>query len=202
MNIYLLIILVTGIVSYLGFSRSELIYRYQFNAWQITHRRELYRLVTHGFFHAGWLHLLVNMMVLWSFGQAVIFYFQFISGMPQLLFLFFYLTAIVISSFYSLSKHRDNVHYNAIGASGAVSAVVFASILFDPYNPILLFAIVPIPGILFGVLYLVYSRIMAQKDIDNIGHDAHFWGAVYGFVFPILLQPKLLQYFIDKLISF
>lgn len=202
MNIYILIVVVTGLISYIGFNHTEYIYRYQFNAWQIIHRREHFRMLTHGFFHAGWMHLLVNMMVLWSFGQAVVYYFQFISGSPQLLFLFFYLSAIVVSGIYSLYKHRNNVHYNAIGASGAVSAVVFASIVFDPYNPILLFAIVPIPGILFGVLYLIYSGVMAKKDIDNIGHDAHFWGAVYGFLFPILLKPDLLHYFFNKLLDF
>ncbi len=202
MSIYILIVVVTGLISYIAFGRTEYIYRYQFNAWQIIHRKEYFRMLTHGFFHAGWMHLLVNMMVLWSFGQAVVYYFRFISGSPQLLFLVFYLTAIVVSSVYSLYKHRNNVHYNAIGASGAVSAVVFASIVFDPYNPILLFAIVPIPGILFGVLYLIYSGVMAKKDIDNIGHDAHFWGAVYGFLFPILLKPDLLYYFFNKLLDF
>ncbi len=202
MDISIIIIAVTALVSYMAFNRTELMYRYQFNAWQIIHRKEYPRLVTHGFLHANWMHLIINMMVLLSFGRSVLYYFQFISAWPQLLFLFFYLTAIVISSFYALAKHRNNYNYNAIGASGAVSAVVFASIIFDPYNPILLFAIIPIPGIIFGVLYLVYSGVMARKEVDNIGHDAHFWGAVYGLAFPIILQPRLLQYFIDKLLSF
>ncbi len=202
MNISIIIIAVTAIISYMAFNRTELIYRYQFNAWQIIHRKEYYRLITHGFLHGGWMHLIINMMVLFSFGRAVLYYFQVITTWPQMLFLFFYLTAIVISSFYSLSKHRNNYNYNAIGASGAVSAVVFASIVFDPYNPILLFAIIPIPGILFGALYLIYSGYMARKEIDNIGHDAHFWGAVYGLAFPIILQPRLFQYFIHQLLNF
>lgn len=202
MDIYLIIIVITALTSYMAFNRSELLYRYQFNAWQIIHRREYHRLVTHAFLHANWMHLIINMMVLLSFGRSVLYFFQFISSWPRLLFLAFYLTAVVVSSFYSLYKNRNNFNYNAIGASGAVSAVVFASIIFDPYNPILLFAIIPIPGILFGVLYLIYSGVMARKEVDNIGHDAHFWGAVYGLVFPIILQPRLLQYFIDKLLGF
>ncbi len=202
MSIDIIIIAVTCIISYIAFNKTELFYRYQFNAWQIIHRKEYIRLISNGFLHAGWMHLIINMMVLWSFAPAVISYFHFLSGTPQLLFLFFYLTAIVISSLYSLIKHRNNPYYNAIGASGAVSAVVFASILFNPYQPIYLFAIVPIPGIIFGVIYLIYSGVMAKKDMDNIGHDAHFWGAVYGLIFPILLRPELLRYFLHKLLNF
>ena len=80
--------------------------------------------------------------------------------------------------------------------------MVFASIFFDPYNPVLLFAVLPIPGIIFGVLYLVYSAYMGRKQIDNIGHDAHFFGAVYGLIFPILYEPKLLLRFIEQLTDF
>lgn len=202
MSINLILIAVIVIVSFAGFNKPELVYRYQFNAWQIHQRKEYHRLITHAFFHGGWTHLLVNMFVLWSFSDAVVHYFSFITPSPQLTFLFFFFTACVASSIYDLFKYRSNHHYNAIGASGGVAAVVFASILFNPYQPIYLFAIVPIPGIIFGVVYLVYSGTMARRDSDNIAHDAHFWGAVYGFLFPILVEPSLLRYFIDKLISF
>lgn len=202
MNVILILIGAIAVTSYLGFQKSELMYRYQFNAWQIVHRREYHRLFTHGFFHGSWTHLIVNMLVLWSFSNVVLSYFAALSGSPQLLYVLFFVTALVVSSLYSLARHKNNYNYNAIGASGAVSAVVFTSIFFDPYNPIYLFAIVPIPGILFGVLYLWYSYYMSKKESDLIGHDAHFWGAVYGFVFPIVFWPRLLPYFFSRLLDF
>ncbi|MBS2097899.1 rhomboid family intramembrane serine protease [Carboxylicivirga linearis] len=199
MNVAIILIIAICAISIAGFSQAELVYKYQFNAYQIKHRKEYIRLISHGFFHADWMHLLINMFVLYSFGDAVLFYFsQSIAFNPNLLFIIFFLSAIVISSMYSFAKEKDNYNYNALGASGAVSAVVFASILYNPYGTIYLYFI-PVPGIVLGVGYLVYSRIMSKKNVDNIGHDAHFWGAVYGLVFPIIFEPRLLIHFVQKI---
>jgi membrane associated rhomboid family serine protease len=144
------------------------------------------------------------MLVLYSFGNFVIsafgYVFQFMNA--NLLFILYYVFAVAISSLYSVRKHRNNVYYNAVGASGAVSAVVFTAIFFEPYQMILFFGILPIPGIVFGILYLVYSYYMAKKGIDNIGHDAHFYGAIFGLLFPILLEPNLIKYFLSRLLLF
>ncbi len=200
MNVAIILIIAICAISIAGFNQVELIYKYQFNAWQIKHRKEYVRLISHGFFHSGWMHLLINMFVLYSFGDAVIFYFsRSLPGNSNLLFILFFLSAIVFSSLYSFGKEKDNYNYNAIGASGAVSAVVFASILYNPYGIIYLYFI-PVPGILLGIGYLVYSKIMAKRNVDNIGHDAHFWGAVYGLLFPILFQPALLRTFIEQVL--
>ncbi len=200
MNIAIIIIIVISLISIAGFSQPELIYKYQFNAWQIKNRKEYIRWISHGFFHGSWMHLLINMFVLWSFSKAVLFYFMSsLPGNSNIIFLFFFFSAIVVSSIYSYAKEKNNYNYNAIGASGAVSAVVFASILYDPFRLIYLYFI-PVPGIVLGIGYLIYSRVMSQRNVDNIGHDAHFWGAVYGFVFPILLNPSLLTHFFNKLL--
>jgi membrane associated rhomboid family serine protease len=106
---------------------------------------------------------------------------------------------ILFSNIYALIKHRNNYFYNSVGASGAVAAVLFAAIFFDPWNPIYFFGILPIPGIVFAVLYLVYSYQMSIKQKDNVAHDAHFLGSLYGFVFPIMLNVQLFQIFLDKL---
>ncbi len=201
MNVSIIIIIVISFISIAGFSQPELVYRYQFNAWQIKHRKEYLRLISHGFFHGSWMHLLLNMFVLYSFGHNVIYYFMTsLPGNSNILFLLFFFSAIVVSSTYSYIKEKDNYNYNAIGASGAVSAVVFASILYDPFGIIYLYFI-PVPGIILGIGYLVYSRVMAQKNVDNIGHDTHFWGAVYGFIFPVILNPSLLARFANELLS-
>lgn len=201
MNIATIIIIITSLISITGFSQPELLHKYQFNAWQIKNRKEYIRFLSYGFFHGSWTHLIINMFVLYSFGRAVIIYFRMsLPGNSNLLFLIFFLSAIVISSIYSYFKEKDNYNYNAIGASGAVSAVVFASILYQPFGIIYVYFI-PVPGIVVGVGYLIYSRIMAKKNVDNIGHDAHFWGAVYGFIFPVLLKPSLLGQFFSELFS-
>jgi membrane associated rhomboid family serine protease len=203
MSIDIIIIIVVGLFSFAAFSRPELMARFQLNPWSVFHRKQYIRMLTHAFLHVDWMHLLINMFVFYSFSQAVLFYFgYYFEGFTDARFLLLFLTAIPVSSLYSLIKYRNNPNYNAVGTSGAVSAVVFASIFFDPYNPVYLFAIIPIPGIIFGVLYLVYSAYMARKQVDNVGHDAHFWGAVYGLIFPLFYEPRLIITFFEKLIAF
>jgi len=203
MTVYLIVLIVIVLISMAAFSSPALMARFQLNPWSVVHRKEYVRVLSHAFLHVDWMHLLINVFVLFSFSRAVVFYFSYyLPGNADVLYLVLFLTAIPMSALYSVVKHRNNPHYNAVGASGAVSAVVFASIFFDPYNPVLLFAVLPIPGIIFGVLYLVYSAYMGRKQIDNIGHDAHFFGAVYGLIFPILYEPKLLLRFIEQLTDF
>jgi membrane associated rhomboid family serine protease len=200
MNIVVILILAIVVASIAGFNQPGLAEKYNFNAWKILHKKEYHRLITHGFFHADWTHLIINMLVLYSFGETVLYYFQAAFNFnSQVLFLVFFLSALVVSSIYSLIKEKNNPYYNALGASGAVSGAVFITILFDPYDPIYLYGIIRIPGIILGVAYLVYSRIMSKKNVDNIGHDAHFWGAVYGFIFPLLFRAELLILFIQRL---
>jgi membrane associated rhomboid family serine protease len=140
------------------------------------------------------------MIVLWSFGEAVERYFRIYFGSDgTYYFLVLYFGAVLFSSLWSLYKQKNNYYYNALGASGAVSAIVFSAIFFNPWSKIYFFGILPIPGIVFGALYLVYSYRMGKKNVDNIGHDAHFLGALYGFLLPVLLRPSLIYEFINKL---
>lgn len=200
----LIIVIITSIVSVLAFSRPELMYKLQFNPYQVYHRKQYYRLLTHGLLHADWVHLFINMFVLFSFGNAVEMYFKQlesmgVTGYPVMLYLLLYIGAVVVSSLTTLMKHKDNHWYNSVGASGGVSAVVFTSIFFAPWQNLLLYAIIPIPGIVFGVLYLAYSHYMSKKGGDNINHDAHFVGAVFGLLFPLLIDFDLLGTFIGQL---
>ena len=195
----LLIILLTSVVSVASFSNREIYRRLLFNAYDIKHFRNGYRFFSYALVHADWIHLLINMMVLYSFGQAVETYYSIVFG-PKAVFyyLLLYVGGIVLSTTPAYGKHSDDYSYSAVGASGAVSAVVFASIVFDPLNRIYLFMLpIGIPAILFGALYLAYSWYMAQKNVDNIGHDAHFWGAVFGFFFTIVLKPSLVLHFFN-----
>ena len=112
-------------------------------------------------------------------------------------YLVLYFGGMIVASVYDLLRYRNDPYYSSIGASGAVAAVLFCTIFLNPWDKILLFAVVPIPGILFGILYLIYCQYMARRGGGNINHNAHFYGAVFGFIYPILLEPRLLQLFLS-----
>jgi len=200
----LIIIIITGAISLWAFSNEEIMKKLQLNPYQTYHKNQWYRLITHGFLHADWIHLLVNMLVFFSFGTAIENRFDILAhkgiiNNHLLHFFILYFGGMVIATISTLKKHKDNPNYNAIGASGAVSAVVFTYIFFSPRNSLLLMGVVPIPAILFGVLYLIYSQYMRKRSGGNVNHDAHFIGAVFGFIYPILLKPSLINYFFSQL---
>jgi membrane associated rhomboid family serine protease len=191
------IIGITAVTSILAFANRDLFDRMKFNPYAAKHSRQYWRFFSYGLLHADWIHLLINMMVLWSFGEVVELSYKIVFDVrASLMYLLLYIGGIMLSVLPSFGKHKNNPYYNAVGASGAVSAVVFASILFAPAGKIYMFFIpVGIPAFIFGILYLVYSYIMAKRGRGNIGHDAHFWGAVYGVVFTIIAKPEIAVYF-------
>ena len=200
MTIYILII--TVLVSLIAFQSREIYSRLIFNPYLISRHSEWYRFLSSGFIHADWMHLAMNMFVLYSFGRSTEFYYGAVfEEKGWYYFLILYLGGILIALVPTYKKHRDDSYYNGLGASGAVSAIVFTSILFDPRNTIYLFPGLGIPGILFGVVYLVYSYQMDRKGNDNINHNAHFWGAIYGVVYTIALKPSLVLHFYRQLID-
>ncbi len=201
-SISIMLIIIISMTSIMAFSNKEVIRQFQFNAFKIYHKKQYYRLFTHALVHANWEHLVVNMIVLWSFGAVVEHCFEMnFGGNATYYYLGLFVGSVIFSSAWSLLKERNNVYYNAVGASGAVSAVLFAAIFFNPWEPIYFFGVLPMPGIIFGVLYLYYSFYMSRKKLDNIGHDAHFLGAVIGFCTPILMRPSLFWDFVSLLFS-
>lgn len=198
-----IIIGATVLVSFLAFQNHDLMDKLQFNAAKVVHQKQYYRMISHAFIHANWSHLLVNMFVLYFFGRGIEQYFGYYFGnRATAYYLLLYFGGILASNVWSLIKHQNNYYYNAVGASGAVSAMLFAFIFFNPWEKLYFFGIIPIPGILFAVGYLFYSYQMSKKSTDNVAHDAHILGAIFGFVFPILLKPQLFTQFIDQLFSF
>jgi membrane associated rhomboid family serine protease len=196
----IILIVITVAVSFAAFNNVKMMNMLQFNASKIIYKKEYHRLITHAFVHANWEHLFVNMIVLFSFGQAIEAYFKYNFGNNHILYFFLlYFGGILASNIYALIKHHKNYFYNAVGASGAVASVLFAAIFFDPWNKIYFFGILPIPGIIFAALYLVYSYQMSNKQKDNVAHDAHFLGALFGLIFPIILNPGLFEIFVDLL---
>ncbi len=197
------IIAITCLISILAFNNPVLLNRMQFNAYAIKHQQQGWRFFSYALVHGSWGHLAINMFVLWSFGGIVYEIYTYLFGSLGILyFILLYVGGIAFSVLYDYGRHKDNEWYNAVGASGAVSAVVFASIILYPAGGVYLFFIpVEIPSPIFGILYLIYSAYMAKRGRDNIGHDAHFWGAIYGVILTIAFKPELFLRFVDEVLN-
>lgn len=201
MTITLILVIVTCLISYQAFNDRNMKGRLLHYPYLEHHEKQYYRLLTSGFIHADWIHLIFNMYVLYEFGTIVETIFVSIFGdvMGRVNYLLLYLLGIVCSHVYSFFTHQDNRSYAALGASGAVSAVLFSFVIFQPWSMLLLFFVIPCPAILAAIGYLVYSSWASKNSNDNIGHDAHFYGAVFGFIFTIVLQPSLFNLFLQNL---
>jgi len=205
MNLTTLLVVLTSIASYQAFNDHILRSKFIFRPASISERGEWSRFLTHGLIHADWMHLLFNMYVLYVFGRIVelVFAYHFGELVGRVLYLLMYVLGIIGSAVPSYFKHKDNYTYSALGASGAVSGVMFSLIFFAPWEIFELFFFLPIPAIIFGVLFLWYSNYMSRRNLDNIGHDAHFWGAVFGFMFTIIvsaiINPSLISAFVNQL---
>ncbi|ASR44599.1 rhomboid family intramembrane serine protease [Xanthomonas citri pv. mangiferaeindicae] len=194
----LLLIVVTAVVSWQAFEKPQLLARLILWPPAVDRYRQYDRLLTHGFIHADWQHLLFNMITLFFFGGGI--ERAFAPYIGPVGFLLFYLSAILVAILPTYLRHRRDPHYRSLGASGAVSAVLFASILLSPWSMLLVFFI-PMPAIVFGVCYVGYSIWMDRRGGDNINHSAHLWGAGYGVLFTVMMEPRVLGSFIDRLMS-
>jgi membrane associated rhomboid family serine protease len=174
----------------------------------VTYDKQWYRFFTCGFIHADWGHLIFNMYAFYMFGGMVEEYFQYLfAEKGKVLYLLMYVTALAVCLLPTYSRHKEDSYYRSLGASGAVSAVIFAYILLDPLNKIGIIFLPPqlgLPGFIFGLLYLIISSWLDKRGGGNINHSAHIWGALYGISFLILAgfifsDYKLLEAFIQKI---
>jgi membrane associated rhomboid family serine protease len=193
-----IIIGITALTSFSAFSNELLLNRLIFYPVIIKEKNEWWRFITHGVIHADMQHLLFNMLTLYFFGRQVETNFLYLFGNPYV-YPLFYVSALMFSSTPSYMKNKNNSYYRALGASGAIAAILFTTIIFDPWQTLLLNFFIPIPALLFAVGYIIYSSYMSKRGMDNIGHDAHLYGALYGLIFPVVLKPQLISYFIDQL---
>jgi membrane associated rhomboid family serine protease len=203
-TITLVIILITIFMSYLAEENPKYKLKWIMNPYLVMQRREYLRLITSGFIHSGYMHLAINMFVLYSFGKIVEMRFMNLFGneLGAIIYIIFYLLAIVVSDLLSLYKYQNSPNYNSLGASGAVSAVVFATIIFFPLGRMgILFIPIHIPAFIFGILYLLYESSMEQRGGTGIAHSAHFLGAIFGFLFIILIYPLAWFDFVNQIIT-
>jgi membrane associated rhomboid family serine protease len=166
-------------------------------------QQQWYRLLTSGFIHADVMHLAINMFVLLSFGNAIESYYTsgYLGVYGAQKFMALYFGGIIVASLPSYFRHSKDPRYAALGASGGVAAVVFAAILFEPWQNLYLYGVLAIPQILAGAAYLFYSWYKDRQAADNIGHLAHFTGAIWGFAFTGLLNIELFVRFWQKMLQ-
>ena len=197
-----LIIGLTCLISISALQNRTLFSKLLFNPGIIQSNKEWYRFITHAVLHADFIHLGMNMYVLYMFGGMVenIFISEFDTIKGESYFFLLYFISIIASSIPSYEKRKTDFHYNAVGASGAVSAIVFSAILLNPWmNLSLMFLPIPIPAPIFGVLYLFYCRYMEKRGGDNIAHDAHYWGSVFGALFTAIILPSTIPQLIEAI---
>lgn len=211
-NVTGILIFITVILSIYAEENPGFKKKWIFNPYSIHKYNEYQRFLTSGFIHNGYLHLGVNMYVFYSFGSLLereVFQSPEVLGASgQWVYPIFYLLAIIAAGIPSYFKHRHKIYYNALGASGGVSAVVFAFVLFFPMNGIGIIFLpdqFALPGFIFAILYLFYTAYMARQQDkgyqDNIGHDAHLYGALFGILFSILIYPQVIFLFIREIMS-
>lgn len=214
MSITVIIIIITVLVSIAGFRSEKVIDNLIFYPPAITQNKQYYRFITCGFIHADISHLFFNMYAFYLFGEGQaktgtenIFSAVF-GDYGKLLYIVMYMSALVICLIPSFQKNKNNSNYRSLGASGAVSAVVFAFILFNPLLGVgLIFIPVYIPGFLFGIIYLVVSWLLDRKGGGAINHSAHIWGAIFGVIFFIVASKlfsgyPLLDQFVESVKNF
>jgi membrane associated rhomboid family serine protease len=192
------IIAITCIISIAGFSNPKIINELIFWPPAITNHRQYYRFITCGFVHANFMHLAFNMFTLYFFGRIMELYYMGRLGLEHYYFFILYIGALIISVLPTYFKQKNNYNYRSLGASGAVCAVLFAFVLLEPWQTIYVF-VIPVPAIIYAMLFLVYSMYMSKKGGDYINHDAHFYGALFGVVFTLILRPHLYSDFINQL---
>lgn len=202
MSITTIIIGFTFIFSLIGLSSRSFMDKFIFSPYMVKRNNEYHRFLTSGFLHADLLHLMVNMLVLYFFGKNVEYGYASIFGEKGLYyFIMLYIAGVVLSELPTYKNHQDNIAYRSLGASGATSAVLFASVAMFPIEKVCLYGLICFPGFIMGAIYLFYSARMAKKKMDNINHDAHFYGAAFGFIYTILLRPTLIIDFFNQIIS-
>ena len=192
-----IIIAVTCVVSFCAFGSRKLMEVMIFWPPAITRGHDYSRFLTYGFVHANGAHLLFNMLTLYFFASPMEAFIN--AQMGPYGFAFFYLLGLIASILPTYLRHRDDEQYRSLGASGAVSAVIFAFILLRPWAMLGIFFAIPMPAILYAVIYLGYTIWMDLRQSDRVNHSAHLWGAIYGVVFLIVMDPRVVGYFLDQL---
>jgi len=201
-SITIALIGITVAISFYTFNKNELLGALMFNPYLVKTKSQYYRFITSGFIHKDHSHLIWNMFSFYFFGTAVEQDFYSLFGQAgAYYFIVLYLTAIVVSDIPTYLKQRNNINYNALGASGGIGSLIFVFIILQPLQSICIYIALCMPGFVFGVGYMAYTYYQGRKSNDNISHDAHLYGAVYGLLFCVTVYPASLLLFYEQVKS-
>ncbi|MCD0465913.1 rhomboid family intramembrane serine protease [Flavobacterium sp. ENC] len=178
------IIVANALISYKGFNDIAFFRKYEFHVGSIRSGEQI-RMLSSGFLHADMMHLIFNMLTLWFFAPVVL------SWLGDFSFVLVYFGSLIFGSLLTMLFHKNDYSYRAVGASGAVTGVLYSAILLQPDMMLGIFFVIPIPAYLFGILYLLYSIYGMKAKNDNIGHTAHFGGAIGGYLITLIKVPSL-----------
>ena len=200
----IILIITTCFISFISFNKEDIKSNLLFSPYHYVHNKKWWILISHGFIHADFLHLFFNMYVLYIFGPSIEYYFINSSELGGFYYIGFYLLGIIFSTLPSIFKHKNNPSYQSLGASGAVSSVVFAYIIIFPLRELGLILIpgLFLPGFIFGILYLFAEHYLSKKQYSNIAHDAHLSGSLFGAFFIIIYDFNNLIIFFKKIIYY
>ncbi len=191
------------IFSLIGFSNAAMVDKTIMWPYRVARENQYLRFITSGFLHADWMHLIFNMFTLFFFGIGLEYYLKEYELGGNLTYLALYFLGLIVSDIPSYIKHKDDYNYRSLGASGAVSAVVFATIVFAPWSTIKLYGAIKMSAAVYAVLYILYCIYMGKKNHDNVNHDAHLWGSLFGLGFILVLigvlRPELFTEIIEQL---
>ena len=192
----LILVILNVAASFYAWDKKDMYYKWMMNPYKVKRENQYYRFISSGFIHGDWMHLAFNMIALYSFGKHLEGQLYSFTGQYYLFYYFgIYFLALIISEIPTYLKHKDNTNYNSLGASGAVSAIIFACVILDPLSKLELYFIFKLPAFIFGILYLIYSYYSSKKMSGGVNHDAHLYGAVFGIVAILLIHPPALSEF-------
>ncbi|MBC7936434.1 MAG: rhomboid family intramembrane serine protease [Rhizobacter sp.] len=204
--ITLLLIAANVIFSFIGFSNTGLVNKTIGWPYYSKREKQYYRFITSGFLHADWMHLIFNMFTLYFFGSNLELYLKTFDLGGGAAYLALYFLGLIAADIPSYLKHKDDPNYRSLGASGAVSAVVFAVIIFSPWSSVYLYGALKISMAVYAVLYIIYCVYMGKQNNDNVNHDAHLWGSLFGLVFTlgllIVMKPGIMDAIVAELTNF
>jgi len=193
---------ITVVISFYAFNNQKVMQDLIMNPYVISNRKQYYRFLTSGFIHGDHMHLIFNMVSLYFFGPVVDMLFGMLFGsIGTAYYVALYLLGIIVSDIPTYFKHRHNPGYNALGASGGVISVIFSAILFRPLGRIDLYFFIPVPGFIFGALYVMFSIYQGKRGGDNVNHDAHLYGGLFGLLFCMVLYPPVIGHFFQQIAS-